>query len=112
MMPPSFRSAGLFDAPLLAELHRLCFTEGWDQPWSEKSFSDVLAMPGAASLIASDADAPLAFGLTLQAADEVELLLLGTLPSARGKGLGHALLDRLMGDAAARGARRAFLEVA
>lgn len=112
MSAPLYRTAGLFDAALLAELHRQCFAASWDQPWSEKSFGDVLAMPGAAALLAVAADAPMAFGLTLQAADEVELLLLGTLPAARGQGTGRALLDRLLADAASRGARRAFLEVA
>ena len=95
MTGPLYRTAGPFDTALLAELHRQCFTHGWDQPWSEKSFGDVLAMPGAACLISVAAEAPIAFGLTLQAADEVELLLLGTLPAARGQGAGRALLDRL-----------------
>ena len=112
MTGPLYRAAGPFDTALLAELHRQCFTHRWDQPWSEKSFGDVLAMPGAACLISVAAEAPIAFGLTLQAADEVELLLLGTLPAARGQGAGRALLDRLLVDAASRGARRAFLEVA
>ena len=43
--------------------------------------------------------------------DEVELLLFGIVPERRGRGLGAALLARFLDDAAARGARRVFLEM-
>ena len=43
--------------------------------------------------------------------DEVELLLFAVMPEFRGKGLGRALLQRLIVDSAGRGARRIFLEM-
>lgn len=106
------RPVGAFDTALLAELHHCCFSAIWDRPWSAKSFADVLAMPGASGLIAALDGDPIGFGLILQAADQVELLLLGILPEQRGHGLAGALLDELLLAAKARGAVRALLEVA
>ncbi|WP_374652135.1 GNAT family N-acetyltransferase [Dongia sp.] len=107
-----FRPVGGFDGELLGELHRRCFTAPWDRAWSARSFAEILALPGAAGLIAAAGDEPLGFGLTLQAVDEVELLLLAILPERRGQGLAKELLARLLDAATAKGARRAFLEVA
>ncbi|MBK8159676.1 MAG: GNAT family N-acetyltransferase [Rhodospirillaceae bacterium] len=108
----AFRSVGPFDIDLLSELHRLSFAESWDQPWSPQSFADVLGMPGAAGLIAVWQGEPIGFGLTLAAADEVELLLLAILPAHRGRKSAGRLLEALLQAAAAGGARRAVLEVA
>jgi len=112
MAAPVLHPIAPFDTELLAELHRQCFTALWDRPWNAKSFADVLAMPGAAGSIILIDGAPLGFGMTLQALDEVELLLLAVLPQARGRGLALQLLDSLLSAAAARGATRALLEVA
>ncbi|WP_303979046.1 GNAT family N-acetyltransferase [Dongia mobilis] len=109
---PEFRPVTAFDMDLLGELHRLSFLESWDQPWSSQSFADVLAMPGAAGLITTWQNEPIGFGLTLAAADEVELLLLAILPSHRGKQWAGALLEALLQPAAIGGAKRALLEVA
>jgi ribosomal-protein-alanine N-acetyltransferase len=106
------RPIGPFDTELLAELHRRCFTATWDRPWSAQSFAEILAMPGAAGLLASLGPEPVGFGLTLQAADEVELLLLAVLPDRRGHGIAGKLLSNLLAMAGAKGARRALLEVA
>ena len=110
--PLATRPIGAFDTELLAELHRRCFNAVWDRRWSAKSFADVLAMPGASGLIAALDGDPVGFGLILQAADEVELLLLGILPKQRGHGFAGALLSELLQAAKARGAVRALLEVA
>jgi ribosomal-protein-alanine N-acetyltransferase len=112
MTAPVLQPIGPFDTELLAELHRQCFTAPWDRTWNARSFADVLSMPGAAGSIILVDGAPLGFGLTLQALDEVELLLLAILPQARGRGLGLLLLDNLLSAAVARGAKRALLEVA
>jgi ribosomal-protein-alanine N-acetyltransferase len=112
MAAPTLQPISPFDVELLAALHRQCFTAIWDRPWNAKSFADVLAMPGAAGEIICDNDAPVGFGITLQAVDEVELLLLAILPEQRGRGFGRRLLDSLLSAAAARGAKRALLEVA
>lgn len=112
MAPPVLRQIGQVDSDLLAALHQRCFTATWDRPWSARSFTEILAMPGASGQIVSMGDEPLGFGMTLQAASDVEILLLAVLPEARGQGLGRVLLDRLMSAATAQGAARALLEVA
>jgi ribosomal-protein-alanine N-acetyltransferase len=112
MTAPVLQPIGPFDVDLLAALHRRCFTAVWDRAWNAKSFAEVLAMPGAAGQIIRVGDAPVGFGITLQAADEVELLLIAVLPETQGAGLGSMLLDSLLSAAAARGATRALLEVA
>jgi [ribosomal protein S18]-alanine N-acetyltransferase len=108
----SFRPAGVFDLDLLAALHRQCFQAGWDRPWSSQSFAEILAMPGTAGLIAADGDAPVGFGLTLQAVDEIDVLLLAILPEQRRQGFAGKLLAVLLRNAHRAGARRALLEVA
>lgn len=112
MTAPVLQPIGPFDVELLAEMHRHCFTAVWDRPWSARSFADVLAMPGAAGQIMRIDDTPAGFGITLLAADEVELLLIAILPALRGRGLALQLIDSLLSAAAALGAKRALLEVA
>jgi ribosomal-protein-alanine N-acetyltransferase len=101
-----------FDAPLLAALHAICFSLPWDQHWSEKSFAEILAMPGAGGGIAEVDGEPVGFAIARIAADEAELLLLGTHPSWRRAGHGRALLRHMLRALAAAGARQVYLEVA
>ncbi len=96
---------GIDAASLLAALHAACFPEHarWDQP----AMAALLAMPGCFAVADPD-------GLILArvAADEAELLTVGVLPGARRRGVGRALLRAANREAARRGARRLFLEVA
>lgn len=108
----TFRAASAFDHDLLASLYDACFDSGWDRPWSRNAFAEVLAMPGASGLLAVLNDQPIGFGLTLAAADEVEVLLLAILPAYRRQGRAGRMLVALLQAAAAKGARRALLEVA
>jgi len=52
------------------------------------------------------------FAVARVAADEAEILSLGTVPEARRQGLARLLLDRVIHEATVRGGRRLFLEVA
>ncbi len=101
-----------FDLPVLAALHAACFSAPWDQPWTERSFSDVLQMPGAGARIAAVGTEPVGFAVARVAADEAELLLIGVHPEHRRAGHGRALLDHLVETLRAAGAARLFLEVA
>lgn len=117
-LPPAFvlQPAGIADLDLLAALHEAGFQETWDRPWSRQSFAEILALPGAAGLIAVTGDArasePIGFGLTLGSGEEVELLLLTVLPAWRRRGIARRLLFSLLQGAARAGAKRALLEVA
>jgi ribosomal-protein-alanine N-acetyltransferase len=103
------RTARLEDAALLSELHRASFDEAWD----EVSIRGILDRPGSCALLAGEAETQSqAFILVQCAAGESEILSLATLPSARRMGLASALLKAGAVQAARRGAREMFLEVA
>jgi ribosomal-protein-alanine N-acetyltransferase len=109
-MSPVLRAAATEDAAFLARIHEQCFEERWD----EASFHHLLERPGAFALLAKDAAGPdmQAFILIQVAADEAELLSIGTLPRARRSGLARALVSEAMAEAARRNAQAMFLEVA
>jgi ribosomal-protein-alanine N-acetyltransferase len=90
-------------AARLAALHAAAS----DTPWTEAEFTALLATPGL--LLLEEAQAFLA---ARTAADEAEILMLATHPSARRRGRARALLRRFHAEAPALGAARAFLEVA
>ena len=101
----AIRAASLADAALLARLHAQCF----DEPWDEPAFAAFLRDPYSFALIACDEHA---FILVRAAADECEILSLGTRPDVRRSGLARALICAAAEEAHRRGARRMFLEVA
>jgi ribosomal-protein-alanine N-acetyltransferase len=90
----------------LARLHAAAFA-GIDRPWTAEEFAALLDGPTA--LLLGDARA---FLLARTVADEAEILTLATDPAHRRRGLASALLAAFHQEARARGARRAFLEVA
>lgn len=96
------------DAALLSALHGECF----DTAWTAKDFAELLAMPGTEAKAAVEAGEPLAFALFRRAAGEVEVITIGTRPTARRRGLASFLLDRQLTDYLQQGARTAFIEVA
>lgn len=103
-------STGSASAALLAELHAKAFP--LNEAWGMATFSTILALPGHFALIVTEADAPMGFVLGRTAPPEAEILTFAITPEARRKGMGWALLQALMPEAAARGAQEIFLEVA
>ncbi len=97
------------DAAALALIHECCF----ERPWGEDSFRKLLESSAAFGYLAksSDTENIESFVIARTAADEGEILTLGTVPEARRKGLAMMLLDASMHEARLRGARRLFLEV-
>lgn len=89
----------------LAALHRACFSA--PPPWSDADFAGLLAQPGTFLL-----GGETGFVLGRVAADEAELLTLAVAPEARRRGIGRDLLSGFETEAAKRGARAGFLEVA
>lgn len=92
--------------PGAAELERLCFSA----PWSEQALALYLSEAFAFAAV-SPAGQVLAYGGLLPAADEGEVLNLAAHPAARRQGLGGAVLDALLAEAARRGLRSIALEV-
>lgn len=104
----TFERADLPAASLLAALHEQSFDEGW----TTSAFEDLLNMPGAAAEIAIELDEPVSFILTRRAADEAEIITIGTRPQAQRRGVAKQLLAHHFAGLAAQGVSRVFLEVA
>lgn len=100
--------AGSKAATLLSALHGEVFDEGW----SAQAFAELLTTPGTDAAIALSGDEPLGFLLTRSAADEAEIIAIGTRPSMQRRGVARQLLERHMERLASRGVRLLFLEVA
>ena len=90
------------DPAPLAALHAASFPDAWDT----KAIADLLATPGTFAFHTNDG-----FVLARVAAGEAEILTLAVAPSARGKGLGRALLHAAISRARAMGTQTMFLEV-
>ncbi|MCE9648167.1 MAG: GNAT family N-acetyltransferase [Parvibaculum sp.] len=120
-------AGGVDDAASMAALHAAAF----DEPWTAKAMTEILAMPGTYVLLATDADVrfgnngvshgniaggPQAglsgFVIARVAADEAEILTLAVDISKRGQGLGRKLMEAAAARALASGAAALFLEVA
>ncbi len=104
---PSIRRVNESAADLLADMHAACFSPAWDAA----SFRGLLTRPGCRAFLAPG-EAPSAFAVVQLAADECEILTLGTLPQARRAGLARALLRAVLAEVSAAGAAAIFLEVA
>ena len=89
----------------LAALHAECLET--PRPWSAAEFGAVMASPGTVCHVQNHG-----FIVGRLAADEAEILTLAVAAHHRRNGLGRQLVGAFLATAAARGARRAFLEVA
>lgn len=94
----------------LGKLERICFPEDF---WSEISFFEALSVPACAIFAAYDEKLEniVAYGVIYTAADEGDLANIAVIPEMRRRGLGSALLCRMLAEAKERGADRMFLEV-
>jgi ribosomal-protein-alanine N-acetyltransferase len=103
------RQAREGDIADIAIIERSSFAD----PWSERSFSDILIHPAAIFLVASDdaSSTPCGYSITVAVADEAEILNLAVAESDRGQGIGGMLLDAAIDEVRRRGAETVFLEV-
>ena len=95
-------------AALFAEMHGECF----DNPWTEDDFARLMAMAGAVAVIAEEGAEPVGFLLARQAADEAEIITVGTRPFAQRRGVASALVTHVSNILAGQRTRQLFLEVA
>lgn len=103
-----FETADQSTASLLAVLHADAFEEGW----TAAAFEGLLSLPGTAALIAMERGEPLAFILTRRAADEAEIITLGTRIPDQRRGVAQQLIGAQMERLKAAGVLTIFLEVA
>ncbi len=88
------------------------FDPRFGEAWTASQCLGVLAMRGSTLHIVRDADDSLTgFALARTIVDECELMLLAVEPRARRRGAGRALLDAVVRDAMAAGAKSLHLEV-
>jgi len=81
--------------------------------WSAATMRATLTDPDSIAVVALDGDAVVGYAAVLapRGAADADVLTIAVAEAGRGRGAGRALLDRMLADAAARGARRVFLEV-
>ncbi len=96
------------NASQFAALYAQCF----DDAWSTDAFAGFFASPGVVAWLAGLGAQAESFLVLRIAADECEILTIGTLPAARRHGLAQFLLRHGAFEAQAMGAVSMFLEVA
>lgn len=107
-MKPSIVGVTAHDLPAVAAIEREAFSD----PWSEKSFRDALAHPSIYFAAArDDANAVVGYVVAWFVADEGQIANLAVAPSGWGQGIGRALLDSALREAALREASEVYLEV-
>jgi [ribosomal protein S18]-alanine N-acetyltransferase len=95
----------------LAAIHAI-ESASFGDPWSLEGFRDLLDHPRAKLEVAVGAeDDVLGYAVAWYVADESEIANLAVAPTARRRGVGALLLDRILHAAAAFGAKTVFLEV-
>jgi ribosomal-protein-alanine N-acetyltransferase len=109
-MAVPIKAVGAEAAALLAEMHAESFPA--HQAWGVSAITLMLGLPGHFGLLAARQDQPLGFALGRAQADQAEILTIAVRPGARGQGVGRALVNALLAEAAKRGALELFLEVA
>lgn len=87
------------------------FDPRFGEAWTRSQCAGILPMSGVTLMLARDGSIPVGFSLGRHVADEAELLLIAVAPSARGKGVALALMQRFVSDALVDGARHLHLEV-
>ena len=100
--------ATVHDLAAVAAIERVAFSD----PWSLRSFREALDSGSVYFACArSDAGSVLGYVVAWFVADQGEIANIAVAPDQRGRGVGRALLDAALGEAAARGIAAVFLEV-
>lgn len=96
-------------SPLIADLHTKLFHRGW----GEEECASLIAQDTVFGFVARpiDSQEPLGFVLSRVAADEAEILSIGTDQRAQNQGLGWRMMQAAIGEASKRGAKKLILEV-
>lgn len=101
------RRARPADLPELLRIER----EAFPVPWSERAFRMVMRRDPGAILVAERAGRVAGYAALWVSADEAELADLAVASCQRRRGVGRLLVEACLRQAAARGARKVFLQV-
>lgn len=108
-----WRRGGQADAAAVADVMRRAFDPRFGESWSQAQIAGAFSAPGAWLELGSvgGGSGLVCFALARFAFDEAELLLCATEPAWRARGIGAALVTRVLEETRERGGRRVFLEV-
>lgn len=107
---PAFdiRSAGVDDGEALAAIEARSFSN----PWQPQTFRSLIAQGRAHILVAEDAALEiLGYAVVWWVHEQGELANLAVTEEYQGRGIGSALLDKVLADVEAQGVESLFLEV-
>jgi ribosomal-protein-alanine N-acetyltransferase len=102
---------GLADSGGAALLAETAFDPHFREAWTESQIAGLLSTSSSWLELGHADETLVAFALSRQAFDEVELLLCAVRADCRRRGIGQRLIERVAHSARQRGARRLFLEV-
>lgn len=103
----TIRAARESDLDDVAAIERAVFAD----PWSRRSFADLVNASGVQFLVASDENAVIGYAIVLMTGVESELANLAVARLAQHRGIGRRLLAEAMAAARRRGCQEMFLEV-
>jgi ribosomal-protein-alanine N-acetyltransferase len=106
-----WRTGGLADAEAVARLAEAAFEPLYREAWTATQISALLATAGAWFDLGHADGELVAFAMSRQTFDEVELLLCAVASEQRARGEGRRMMAAVAQSAKTRGARRLFLEV-
>lgn len=104
---PSFRPMTPADLDRVVEIE----AEAYPKPWSRRMFDEELANPLTVAVVAEIGGAIAAYALGWVIVDDLHVNNVAVAPDHQRRGIGEATLRSLFAAAAARGARKATLEV-
>lgn len=105
------RAGGAADIGTVDAIMQAAFDPRYGEAWTRNQCLGIIAMPGVWLTLATVGGEVAGFALSRLVADEVELLLLATMPVLRRLGVGGALLRSVVSDSRMRGAASLHLEV-
>lgn len=87
------------------------FPKRYGEGWNEQQLRSTLALPNSFLAVARKCERTIAFILTREVVDEMEILLIAVHPDERGRGIGRLMLQAVFDRATKCGKEKVFLEV-
>ncbi len=107
-LPVSIRPAAVEDAEAISAIEALSFTN----PWHPQTFRSLISQKRAHVLVAEEGElGVVGYAVAWWVMDQGELANLAVTEGLRGRGIGSALLDRVLTDARDHSVETLFLEV-
>ncbi len=103
--------AGLGDIATISTIVERAFDPRFGEAWSAAQLRGTLSLSGSWAQLIRDETTTLGFNLCRRAGPEAELLLVGVVPSCRGRGIGAALVQAAFDAVNGLGIETMFLEV-